>query len=102
MIVITGGLAFAGCILLALSQSGKWTAVMGSAVVVRTQHATRAAGGVFLGAAFAVSLVTEGAGFAALLWTLQVALASFIVALMLSFRPGWLRPVARACFFLWP
>lgn len=101
MIVLTACLVFAGCTALALSQDQKWKAVAGS-TSGRARRAIRIVGWVLLGAVLGLGIAVEGPGFAVLLWTLQFALASFVVAMALSFRPGLFKPVARACSVLWP
>lgn len=96
MIVLAACLALAGCASLALAQDRNWKVVMPAAVANRRRMAMRFTGWTLLAASLAVCIASQGAGFAALLWTLQVAVASFLVAITLSFRPAWLRPVARA------
>ena len=101
MMMLAACLVFAGCMSLALGQDRNWKAVTGTSPIARTRMAIRTVGWAFLGAAVAVSAAAEGPGFAVLLWTLQVAMASFLVAMTLSFRPGWFKPVARAYSMLW-
>lgn len=102
MIMLTACLVFAGCMSLALSQDRNWKTVAATAPAGRAQAAARFVGWVLLGATLAISVSVAGPGFAVLMWTLQIAVASFIVAMMLSFRPGSLRPVVRAYSALWP
>jgi hypothetical protein len=102
MIILVACLAFAGCLSLALGESRNWNAVAGAVSGNHTRAAIRTVGWILLGAALAVAIAVEAPGFAVLLWTLLVAVASFVVAMMLSFYPRLFRPVARACSALWP
>lgn len=101
MIVLNACLVLAGCMSLALSQERNWKTVAGSSALGRERAAVRIVGWFLLGAALGVGIAVEGPGFAVLVWALQFALASFAVAMTLSFRPGLFGPVARACSVLW-
>lgn len=96
MTVLAACLVFAGCLSLSLCQGRNWKAVAGSAPIAFTQAVIRYAGWILLGAALAVAVAVEGPGFAVLAWTLQIAVASFVVAVTLSYRPGLFRPIASA------
>lgn len=102
MTVFAACLVLAGCVSLALSQAGKWKLVAGTAPADRVRAAIRVVGWVLLGAALVVCIAAQGAGFAVLMWTLLVAVASFVVALTLGLRPGLFRPVTRMYSALWP
>lgn len=102
MITFIASLAFIGCMSLALSQNRNWNIVTGTALVTRTKKAIRVIAWIFLGAAFFVCIDIEGLSFAVLIWLLLMAAASFIVAIMLSFRPELLKPVARLYSVFWP
>lgn len=95
MIIFTGFLVFIGCMSLALSQHRHWKIVTGTMLVARTKKAIRVIGWALLGVALLVCIEAEGLGFAVLIWPLLIAAGSFIVAMLLSFRPGLLRLVAR-------
>jgi hypothetical protein len=101
MIVLAACLLLAGCMSLALSQEQHWKIVAGSPSVGRERAALRKFGWILLGAALGVCIAAEGPGFAILVWGLLVTLASFAVAMTLSFRPGLFKPIARACSALW-
>lgn len=102
MMLITGCLVLAGCVSLALGQAAKWKLVTGNPLVHRTRAALRVSGLLWLGTALGIGIAVDGAGFAVLSWTQQVALASFLVAMVLGFRPRSLRRVARLYSVFWP
>lgn len=101
MIVVIFFVIFAGCLSLALSQDRNWKNVAGRSASGRTHAAAHFLGWALLGASLAVCIVIEGPGFGVLTWVLQITVASFLVSMMLSFRPNALKPVVRAFSALW-
>jgi hypothetical protein len=85
--------AMAGCACLALSQERHWKAVIGTAPQARRPF--RVAGWALLGLSLACCILFDGASFAALLWPLLVMLAALATAAVLTWRPGFFRPLAR-------
>lgn len=55
----------------------------------------RAAGGALLLLALYLAILREGSTFGALLWALLISLAAILVALTLTWRPGWLAWLLR-------
>jgi hypothetical protein len=88
--------SFAGFALLALSQARHWRAVCGTPLEERVQAAWAAGPGlVAQPAALLAILNAQGPGFGSLLWGVMISAAAIAVALTLSWKPHWLRPLAR-------
>ena len=85
-------LALIGCQALALSQQRHWSRVMSTAPTPRTAKFARRIGWAAILLSLAISIGTEGPGFAALLWPLFMAAGAFIVALTIAYAPGRYRP----------
>lgn len=102
MMMLAAFLVFAGCASLALSQDAKWRAVAAPPATARTRLACRRMGWLLLAVALGVCIASEGPGFAVLIWTLQFAVAGFVVALVLGFRAGLLKPLAEFYARCWP
>jgi hypothetical protein len=88
--------SYGGFALLALSQDRHWHH-LGGARRCPASLATllRGTGAVLLAAALALALVRDGAAFGALLWSTAISLCAFAVVCTLTWRPQWLRPLAR-------
>ncbi|MGH8846700.1 MAG: DUF3325 domain-containing protein [Polaromonas sp.] len=86
-----------GFALLALSQERHWGRAWGSnkpyATAVLAQRAT---GFVAIGLSLLCCVIAQGASFGSLLWVMHLSAAAMAVAFMLTWRPHWLRPLARA------
>jgi hypothetical protein len=82
--------------LLALSQDRHWHHLGGARRCPAPLTALlRGLGGVLLTAALALALIRDGAGFGALLWATAISVCAFAVVCTLTWRPHWLRPLAR-------
>lgn len=93
LIQLATGLGFS-C--LALAMSRHWTQVTGqTALSQRRAKCLRAAGGFVLAISLALTLIFEGPNFGSLMWVLALAIGAASVALTLTWRPHWLRPLAR-------
>lgn len=86
-------LSLMGCVLLALSQPRNWRRVLGDRKAESPKTAT--AGWLFVGAALLPCVLRDGGSFAALLWPLTFAFGAAATAMVLTFRPQWLRSLAR-------
>ena len=95
--------AYLGFGLIAVAMSRHWRQAMGPAAAVETgpaAHASvglRVTGGVMLGASLAFVLYGSGPSFGAVLWVILLSLSAYSVVATLTFRPAWLRPLARLC-----
>lgn len=94
---IAGMLALLGCIALALSLKGNWRLVTGASISPPCKKTARRAGWLLLSLALLACIISDGIGFAALIWPLLFAVASGIVAMTLSFQPNVLKVAARIC-----
>ena len=83
--------AFIGCACLALSQPRNWRTVMGKG---QAHQATRPTGWGLVGLSLIFCVARDGGSFAALLWPLLLAGAAFLVAMVLTYRSRWLKPVS--------
>ena len=88
-------LSYAAFVCLALSQAKPWRAVAIGDQRSPRKHALRAVGFALLAATLLLTLVREGIAFGMLLWPLILAVAATAVAFTLTWRPHWLRGVAR-------
>lgn len=90
-------LAVFGFALLALSQERHWSHVAQStrppALVVIVQ---RAIGFIAIFGALPLCMAIEGASFGSLLWAVLLSAAAATVALVLTWAPGLLAPLAKA------
>jgi hypothetical protein len=90
-------LMFLGFAVLALSQERHWERVHETNwLAARSPRAQRAIGFIAIAAALPLCLHDQGAGFGSLLWVVLMGAAAMAVALLLTWRPRWLRPLARA------
>ena len=81
-------------VLLALAQERHWAGVAEPNAAhpsPSTQRSWRLCASAGLGAALALCIWSNGAGFGVILWVLFLALCAMAVALTLAFRPHWLR-----------
>ncbi len=100
--VLVALLTFLGCAFLALTQKRNWRAVSNLTLTSNTKARLNIMGWLLQGVALLLCVLVEGAGFAALLWPLFFASGSFMVAMLLSYRPHFLRPIARLSLLLTP
>lgn len=96
LLIIAATCALIGCSLLALSLKRNWRLVSNSQISVRALKTVRLCGWAALCFSLIACVVKDGAGFAALSFPLLFALGSFLVAMMLSYRPSLFQPVIRA------
>jgi len=93
--VIAFVLCYLACALFALAQPPHWRAVTQAASPGSAPGRTKDLATLLLAGALAWLLLTEGAGFGVLLWVMLGSAAAMTLSLTLSWRPGWLRPLAR-------
>ena len=87
-------LGFAG---LALSQDRHFTRVCGSNwPAARIPRAQRAISLIAAGLGLPICIAAHGASFGSLLWALLLPAAAMTIALVLSYCPRWLQPLAGA------
>jgi hypothetical protein len=80
-------LSYAGLALLALSQSRNWTTIAGNAPLpVRHVPALRIGGSLLLVASLAIAIARDGLAFGAILWTVTLTVAGWLVVLTLAWR----------------
>ena len=87
------GISFLGCALLALSQSRNWRKVSGDSKTDPLRSVR--AGWALVMLALLPCVLRDGGSFAALLWPLLFACGAMTTALLLTYKPQWLRPLAR-------
>lgn len=93
--LLLGLLLFFAFALLALTQFPHRRAIGLTDLASRQAIWTRIVAGVLVILALVLAIRNEGGGFGFLLWTGLLSLASCIVALILSWRPTFLAPLAR-------
>ncbi len=93
--VIAFVLCYLACALFALAQPPHWRAVTQAASPACAPRRARGPAAALLAVALAWLLLTEGAGFGVPLWVMLGSAAALALSLTLSWRPGWLRPLAR-------
>ena len=88
--------SYAGFALLALSQDRHWHHLGGARRCPGPlANLLRGIGAVLLVAALVLALLRDGAGFGAVLWGTVISVCAFAVVCTLTWRPQWLRPLAR-------
>jgi hypothetical protein len=88
--------SYGGFALLALSQDRHWHHLGGARRCPRPLPAfLRGLGGVLLAAALALAVIRDGGGFGSVLWATALSICAFAVVCTLTWRPHWLRPLAR-------
>jgi len=95
LLLIAAVLTLLACASLALGLPRNWKLVTGEPLAEPVQAIVRRTGWAVLFLALLICVVGDGGGFAALIWPLLFALAAFVTAMALSFRPGALLPLAR-------
>lgn len=86
--------AFLGSASLALSQRKHWQVVTSSSST--PGQAPRRAGWSLLGASFLLTILRDGASFGALFWPMLLGLSVMVTALLMTWAPQALRPLARS------
>lgn len=92
LLVLAYALCVVGCALLAFSQTRNWRLVMGDRKAQPPR--TAVVGWLFILIAVIPCIVRDGGSFAALLWPLVFAAGAMSVAMVLTYRPEWLKPLA--------
>ena len=87
--------SYLGFALIALSQERHWSHVTGRDEVPARPRLNAALGTVLLFIALLLALRSQGVSFGSLLWVMLVSAGAVAVALTLSWRPAWLRPIAH-------
>lgn len=90
------GLALLGCGYLALSQPKHSKAILNTNANPAFHNFARLLGWLFVAAGFISCVIRDGWGFAVLTWSLAVPSAAMMIALLLAYRPEWLRPLVLA------
>lgn len=92
------GLTLAACIFgmawLALSMTVHWQQACSALPAATRLRRLRLQGWLALAVGLGCALAADHPGMAMLVWPLALAVAAFTVALLLAFRPHWLRPLA--------
>lgn len=97
LLLLAAAACYFGFACMALSQDRHWQSVMaGLQLKRRLAIRLRCAGGFALAVGLALALLRDGPSFGSLLWVLLLAAGASAVAFTLSWRAGWLRPVAQA------
>ncbi len=96
LLLLAGAFVLLACASLALGLPSNWKLVTGEPLAGHVQKIVRRSGWGALFLALVISIVRDGAGFAALIWPLLFALAAFATAMALSYRPSILLGLARA------
>lgn len=78
---------------LALGMAVHWQQSCGALPAPARLRRLRAQGWLTLAASLGCALAADHPGMAMLVWPLALAAAAFIVAMLLAFRPHWLRPL---------
>lgn len=95
-IVLVFAASFGGFAFLALSQKRHWRTVLrGEAPEAGQVRILRAAGSLGLAISLFAAVLRDGLSFGILLWVLGMSVTAFCVALTLTWRPGWLKPLTR-------
>ncbi|HYM86317.1 MAG TPA: DUF3325 domain-containing protein [Pseudoxanthomonas sp.] len=85
-----------GFVLLALAMSRHWSEVTGQAALSEVRiKVLRAAGFSALAVGLALAVFAQGPGFGSVLWVMALTTSAAAVALTLTWRPRWLRPLAK-------
>lgn len=88
--------SFAGFAWIALTVGGHWRQAGGSAALPPTRRRRlRQRGAAALALALVLCLAADSPGMAALLWAMLLSLGATGVALVLAWRPDWLRRLTR-------
>ncbi|MFN3438777.1 MAG: DUF3325 domain-containing protein [Acidovorax sp.] len=88
---LVGLLGFA---LLSLSQERHFESVFSGGIPTHSEtRRLRAIGFLLVGLELGVCIASEGAGFGSLLWMVLISADAAIVALVLAWKPHWLRPL---------
>ena len=96
LLVLIFAACYLGFALLALSQDRNWELVTGQRDVPAGRAvALRIAGYGLLAAALPLALARDGASFGSILWGVGLSLAALATVATLTWRPAWLRPLAR-------
>lgn len=85
--------AIFGSALLALSQRRHWQTVTGNPT--EPGRAPRRLGWLLLAASIVLTILRDGASFAVLFAPVLIGSAALLIAMMLSWAPNALRPIAR-------
>ena len=88
-------LSYSAFVTLALSQARPWRAVVVDKRQVPRRGLLRAAGAALLALTFLLTLLREGSAFGVLLWPLILAATAMAVTFTLTWRPHWLRSIAK-------
>lgn len=88
---------YLGFALLALSQDRHWHHLGGARhCPAGATRILRPCGYGLLAVSLIVALLRDGASFGTLVWVTTLTIGAFAVASTLTWRPHWLRPLARA------
>jgi len=91
--VLVAASAYLGFALLALSQRRHWQRLASGGPPAAPLRVT---GYGLLAASLGLAILGDGPGFGTLLWTMMLSLGAVGLVGTLTWRPDWLRPLARA------
>ena len=83
-----------GFALLALSQNRHWHRITGQPRPSTAVKVLRSVGYGLFGIALAIAIARDGASFGTILWAMTLSTSAGVVALVLTWRPTWLRYIA--------
>ena len=93
--IIAISTAFFSCAYLAISQPNHFRSATSSSLSPPLKKRLRWIGWTLLFLSLAACILRDGVSFAALLWPLLFAVSSFAVAMLLAYKPDWLRGFIR-------
>jgi hypothetical protein len=101
VLMISWVLGYTGFAMLAVSQVGNWVAVGGGAPISRQgMMAVRCAGWALLAAGLPAAVREHGSAFGTVLWIVSLSFSAFAVAMTLTWKAAWLRPLTRSTRWL--
>lgn len=94
-LIIAISMAFFSCACLAISQPNHFRSVTGGSLSVPQKRQLRWVGWTLLFLSLAACILRDGVSFAVLLWPLLFAVSSFAVAMLLAYKPDWLKGLSN-------
>ena len=91
---IAATLSLVGFAFLALSQDKHWRTVTSAKGSAPSKTLVRSSGWTLVFIALVPCIIRDGGAFAALLWPLLLTVCAFSIAMLIAYRPQWLKPIA--------